>query len=184
MSHEPAGNSKIGMAFLLSTALFLGLGAYAELTGPPESVAIDSDLEAGGGGTEFNRTAVEAAAVAAINDARESEGRSRLAKSDELGNRARSWSEQMARTGSLTHDSPQCSPGGENVAQTFWRTAVETDQGTERYTTEAELGNAIAQQWLTSETHRENVMRPAFSKTGIGVAQRGEAVYATQRLCG
>jgi len=177
----------IGMVFLLVAALFIGAGFYDQFAAEPESVELDRDLEAsvgGNGETAFNRSAVEDAAVAAINDARVAEGRTRLQQRSELRDRARSWSEELARRNALEHDNPQCAPGGENVAQTYWQTTIETDQGTERYTTETELGEAIAQQWLTSPSHRENIMSADFSATGIGVAQRDDAVFATQRLCG
>lgn len=142
------------------------------------------ETDRGGSGGEINRSAVAAAAVAAINDARTDRGREALQREQALRQRARVWSVDMASAGTLSHDTPACRPGGENVAMTFWQTPVETGDGVETYRTESELGNAIAEQWLTSDGHRENIMDTSYSRTGIGIAKSGDEIYATQRLCG
>ncbi len=74
--------------------------------------------------------------------------------------------------------------GGENIAQTWYDTAVTTDGGTVRHTTERELARGIVNQWMNSQGHRENVLTPAWRNDGIGiyVAEKGK-VYATQNFC-
>ena len=38
--------------------------------------------------------------------------------------------------------------------------------------------------WMASPGHRENILRPAFRRSGIGVTVRGNAVFATQVFFG
>jgi uncharacterized protein YkwD len=55
------------------------------------------------------------------------------------------------------------------------------------YDSGQELGSGIAQQWLTSESHRENILSPRYSRTAVGISvveTSGKTkIYAVQRLC-
>jgi uncharacterized protein YkwD len=143
--------------------------------------AFDGDLRISDG---FDRSAVESTAVEEINDAREENGLPVLEERESLTERSRAYSAEIAAAGELEHGSVACSPGGENIAKSYWQRAVQTDSGVETYTTNEELGEALAQQWLTSENHRENIMSPQFAVVGVGVVKQDDEVYATQRLCG
>ena len=185
---------------LLGSGVMMGFVAYADTDGTttenPESVdpeitvsvngegevtaVSNSNNDAGG----IDASAVAAAAVETLNDARSEAGKPPLQRDPDLRRRARSWSRSVADSGELSHGTVECRPGGENVAMTYWQTAVQTDQGTETYETADELGEAIAEQWLTSDGHRENIMDTSYSRTGIGIAKSGDEIYAAQRLCG
>jgi uncharacterized protein YkwD len=133
---------------------------------------------------EFDRAAAETAAIERINDARQSEGLPPLSTLDRLQPRARAVSESNADTGELDHGQPRCSPGGENVAQTYWRETISTDRGDVYLDTSDEVGRSIANQWLNSSRHRSNIMDRRFSASAVGIVKSGDRVYATQRLCG
>jgi len=42
----------------------------------------------------------------------------------------------------------------------------------------------LVQGWMRSPGHRANLMNPRFSKLGIGIAKRGNYIYATQIFSG
>ena len=136
------------------------------------------------GGEEFDSSTAETAALDRINDARQSEGLPPLAAADRLRPRARAVSESNADSDSLEHGQPQCSPGGENVAQTFWRETITTDRGEVFLDSSEEVGQSLANQWLNSSQHRSNIMDRRFSASAVGIVKDGERIYATQRLCG
>jgi uncharacterized protein YkwD len=106
-----------------------------------------------------------------------------LSESDRLRPRARAVSESNADSDSLVHGQPQCSPGGENVAMTYWRETITTDRGDEYLDSSEEVGRSLANQWLNSSQHRRNIMDRRFSASAVGIAKSGERIYATQRLC-
>lgn len=97
----------------------------------------------------------------------------------------------MAFDGELYHADTSayaCQRGGENVLYSYWRTEIDTDRGTKYFANSRELGRGIANQWLNSSQHRDNILRPSFDATGIGVympeSDGPGRVYATQRFCG
>jgi len=143
--------------------------------------AFDGDLRIS---EEFDRSVVESTTVEEINDAREENGLPPLKDSEQLTQRSRTYSAEMAAAGELEHGNVACRPGGENIAKSYWQRAVQTDSGTETYTSNEDLGAALAEQWLTSEGHRENIMSPQFAAVGVGVVEQDGEVYATQRFCG
>ncbi len=77
--------------------------------------------------------------------------------------------------------------GGENVAQTWYRTNVVTNDGTAFYDTPRELANGIVSQWMNSSGHRENILRSYWNNQGIGIEFVWEgddlAVYVVQDFC-
>lgn len=133
---------------------------------------------------EFDRDTAETAALDRINDARDAEGLPPLATADRLRPRARAVSESNADAGELDHGRPQCSPGGENVAQTFWREQIATDRGEVYLDTSEEVGRSVANQWLNSSQHRANIMDRRFTASAVGIVKNDDRIYATQRLCG
>lgn len=143
--------------------------------------AFDGDLRIS---EELDRSVVELTAVEEINDAREENGLPPLQESEELASESRAYSAEMAAGGELEHGDVACSPGGENIAKSYWQRAVQTESGTKTHSTSEELGEALAQQWLTSEGHRENIMSTQYDIVGVGVVEQDSEVYATQRFCG
>ena len=135
-------------------------------------------------GAEVDQATAEEAAVEQINEARKQQGLSPLSHDQTLSDRSRAYSAEMAAAGTVEHGSVACETSGENIAQTHWQRQIETGSGTKTYTTSEELGNGLAQQWLDSPSHRENIMSPRFSTVGVGIVEQDGEVYATQRFCG
>ncbi|WP_171052349.1 CAP domain-containing protein [Haloterrigena sp. H1] len=155
----------------------------------------------------FDRAAVERGIHEAVNDERTARGLNELAFDTELRDIARDHSRDMAERGYFSHTSPEgdnfadryadagytCRvdgsgntyyTGGENIAQTWYDTPVRTDGGTDTYTSETELANAIVTQWMNSPGHRENILAPQWENEGIGVYVTDDGkVYATQNFC-
>ncbi|MDS0296648.1 CAP domain-containing protein [Halogeometricum luteum] len=138
----------------------------------------------------------------AVNARRSEEGVSTLQYSADLQEVAVSHSEDMAEDGYFAHDSPSgetmedryeqfgidCRLSGENIAQTWYKEHVQTDDGEQYYDTNKALAEGIVTQWMNSPGHRENLLRDRFSKEGIGIAvvevDDGTKVFATQNFCG
>ncbi|WP_129114198.1 CAP domain-containing protein [Halegenticoccus tardaugens] len=157
-----------------------------------------------------NRTAVEYAIHAEVNDRREARGLDPLAFDPEIREVARYHSADMAERGYFAHSSPEgetvedrydrfgyrCrvhvsglryATGGENLAKNYYREPVSNGTSTEYYETESELAASIVDGWMNSPGHRENLLRPYWENEGIGVAVTIEGgrttVYATQNFC-
>ena len=144
--------------------------------------SVGSGINLGDAGIE--RATVEQAVIERINDARQQQGLPALSHNQRLSDRSRGYSSEMAAAGALEHGSVACSPSGENIAQTHYQTPIETDSGSKTYETSEELGIGIAEQWLNSPGHRENIMSPQFSAVGVGVVKTDSKIWATQRFCG
>ena len=139
-------------------------------------------------GGEYDQSEVKAEVIDEINEERRSQGLAPLEHSERLESQADEWSATMATDKELYHGQVQCAPGAENVAQTAWQQAIETESGSEYHGTSESLGEGLAEQWLNSQGHRENILSPKYSATGVGIQKTEvdgvERVYATQRFCG
>jgi len=136
---------------------------------------------------DINETQVQAAFIEEINAERASQGLPPLSYSPAVHERSKQWAAKIGDSGQLRHGEPQCVRGGENIAQTWCDETVETDRGVIHYDDSDELGSGIAKQWLTSESHRGNILSPRYSQTAVGISvveTEGKVkVYAVQRLC-
>lgn len=175
-----------------------------EAAGPAatETAATDPTTDA------FRRT-VERAIHEEVNEFRVEHGASRLSYDSQLAGIALGHSARMAEVGQIYHSGPDGSmedryrragyecrvpisgnryaTGAENVAQTWYRTAVTTTEGVVTYDSVAELAAGVVEQWAGSPGHRENMLRPYWRREGIGVAvavvDGDYAVYVTQNFC-
>jgi uncharacterized protein YkwD len=125
------------------------------------------------GSSGFDAAAAEQAAHERVNEARQANGLPPLPESTELVDFSREWSGEMAASDELEHSDVACEGGGENIAF--------ADIGGK---TSAEVGVEIAEGWLDSPGHRENIMRGQWQTTGIGMVNDGGRVYAAQQFCG
>lgn len=151
---------------------------------------------------DFDRGKLEQAIHREVNEERANQSKRELRYRDDLRTVARGHSEDMAERGYFAHESPDgqniedryaaagidCPTKGENIAQSWYKTNVRTDSGTEYYDTVDELASAIVDQWMNSPDHRENILRFDFSSQGIGVkamdTDEGLKMYVTQNFCG
>lgn len=149
---------------------------------------------------------VARAVHAAVNGVRAEMGVGRLQYDSRLATIANGHSETMASEGYIYHrgvdgsmedryerygydcrvpvSSNRYLTGAENVAQAWYRTSI---IGGGYYDSPEELADGIVDQWLNSEGHRENLLRSAWRREGIGVEIVREdgnlAVYVTQNFC-
>lgn len=161
--------------------------------------------------TEFNRENVEQRIHEEINDERTQRNLAPLSFDNDLREIARYHSEDMVSSGYFAHTSPdgesmedryqkfgyQCqvsmgdtqyTTGGENIAKTYYETTIALENGsTVHHDTPEELAEGVVQQWMNSEGHRENILKPYWNNEGIGVETTEEdgatAVYVTQNFC-
>lgn len=156
---------------------------------------------------EMDRREVEDLAHEEVNRRRRQHGLDALAFDEDLREIARDYSREMAQNGYLGHVSPngedftdryeqqdyQCfvqrddgppMAGGENVLYTYYDTKVNTESGTETFTTLDELAEGIVVQWMNSPEHRETLLRDFWRHEGIGIyVTDDDKVYATQNFC-
>lgn len=154
--------------------------------------------------TPLNRSRIEHEIHREINTIRRNRGLPPLSWDDSLHTIARYHSRQMATENFFAHTSPsgqtmedrykkfgyycevtitgdRYSTGGENIAKTFHHRNV---IGYGRLTTEQEVAEGLVEQWMDSDGHRENILKPYWNNEGIGVHLTADnAVYATQNFC-
>lgn len=182
-----------------------GIGGVISAAGnASNATATPTPQEASSQSGAIDRAEVEFYVHEEINEERTSRGLSRLNWDSELREIARYHSNQMAAEGFFAHTSPsgqtmgdrydrfgyncRVSAGGnryltgaENIAQTYHHKNV---IGRGRLTTDREVAEALVQQWMESEGHRENILKPEWNNEGIGVYLTSEnEVYATQNFC-
>lgn len=140
---------------------------------------------------------VEAKIVEAVNQARLEANVTELHGSGNLTAVARAHSEDMSEREFVGHENPDgdgpfervarsdanCTSVGENVAQTWWDEPIESDDGGERLQSNEEVAEWLVEQWLNSPGHRENMLDARWTKTGVGIAEDGGQVFATQKFC-
>lgn len=187
------------LEFVLVLVVLGGIGAI----GGVAIGVVDNDQVPGGDFTNVSREEFDAAEVEYfihedINEIRQEEGLSSMDPNDALGGVARTHSRDMAEREFFAHENPDgdtpfdrvtdsqvaCQAVGENIAQTYWREEVLTEEGQERYTTNAEIAEGLVQQWMNSPPHRRNILDGQWTATGIGIYQTADdEVYATQLFC-
>jgi uncharacterized protein YkwD len=141
-------------------------------------------------GMNYTATDVEELIIVLVNAERESYGLSNLTEDPLLTSLAREHSINMAENHNLTHNrwpgernyTYNMSPWtmrGENLASIPARHAIE-----DPYLSLQEVCEWALSGWMNSTGHRENILRPAFNETGVGVAFSQEGlftyVYMTQ----
>lgn len=148
---------------------------------------------------ELNTTAAERAVMEAVNRERVARDLPPVDYDPALATVARNHSEDMVERDYYAHESPEgetafdrveagpasCLVVGENIAATWWYEPFETTDGErERHTSIEELSDGLAEQWLNSPSHRENMLDPRWDRTGVGVAVTPEGeVLVTQNFC-
>jgi uncharacterized protein YkwD len=114
-----------------------------------------------------------------INEIREQEGLKPLQPNERLAQVARNYSRRMAEENFFSH----VAPAGDGPAQrvrgagiTYWVVGENLFQGTNL----PRPAPMAVQGWMNSPGHRENILRPVYTETGIGVWREGNTYYFTQ----
>jgi uncharacterized protein YkwD len=118
-----------------------------------------------------------------INRYRRRNGLKPLRTYYELDSIARGHSRYMARHHTCNHD------GFSQRAKRVQQVTGSGSAGENCYQYPAKGYNhkvaiGLVRGWMHSPGHRANLLNPSFSKMGIGIAQRGKYVYATQLFSG
>lgn len=125
--------------------------------------------------------AIEDRVFALANEARAAAGLAPLTRMGELDAVARGWSTTLATQGrDLAHNPDYTAqiPGG-------WSAAAENVawMGETRVVPADDVAGTIHQGWMDSAGHRENLLNPAYTHLGVGVAFSPEhGYYLTQNF--
>lgn len=114
-----------------------------------------------------------------INVIRQKNGLNSLKNNEKLAQVARQYSQKMATQKFFSHTSPQGDTMVQRVRSArifYWMLGENLFMGTNL---PQPVGDAV-QGWMESPGHRENVLRPEFRETGIGVWRQGNTYYFTQ----
>lgn len=145
--------------------------AAAEPSPPPEPAASPAEAV----------PAIEDRVFALANEARAAAGLAPLQRMGELDAVARGWSTTLATQGrDLAHNPDYTAqiPGG-------WSAAAENVawMGETRVVPADDVAGTIHQGWMDSAGHRENLLNPAYTQLGVGVAFSPEhGYYLTQNF--
>ena len=120
----------------------------------------------------------EGPVIDAVNAVRRERGLSPLMTDAALSDIARRHSCDMAERGFFEHTAPDGASMVERLKQAAirYRAAAEN---LARIEGRDPAARAVAG-WLKSRGHRENMLSPRFTTTGVGACRKGRAVYITQ----
>ena len=123
--------------------------------------------------------AVERAVVDKVNDARRERKLPPLSPDPALADIARRHSCAMAEKGFFDHTDPGGASMAERLAQAGKR-YLAAGENIARIETRGDPAARAVAGWLKSPGHRENMLSPRFSATGVGACRGGRGVYFTQ----
>ena len=112
-------------------------------------------------------TSQESDFVSRINQERSARGLRTLAVKSDLTAVAREWSEQMARSGTISHD-----PDLANKVSGWTMLGDNVGKGP--------TVSAIHKAFMESPTHRDIILEGGFNQVGVGIVKSGETLYVTQ----
>lgn len=126
------------------------------------------------------------------NTYREAQDEDPIEFNDDLAAVARDHSEVMATEGSFSHTSPNGDGPGERLEDAglecdSWAENIAWESGDEIHEPEDDavsIANSVAEGWINSDGHRENILGP-YDEVGVGVfidAEAGQA-FVTQLFC-
>ncbi len=148
----------------------------AESPGTPRSSA---DRPAAANTPTSEIAAIEREIVQRINDIRRQHGLQPLEVDQELARVAHDYSCRMARQDFFSHTGPD----GGTVADRVREAGKEyrlVGENLARNTNAQQPAEVAVQGWMESPQHRENILRPGFTETGVGVCREGARYYFTQ----
>lgn len=162
---RPAHYSRVALRVLLAIALFLGAAAARAQEAP------------------FARQ-VEARVLALVNDFRAENGLKPIEREARLDDAAGYLAAYMAQSGRFDHRADGATPGARVKQRGYAYCNVSENIGMEyssRGFSVEGLARNFVQHWRESPSHRENLLDPVPTQTGLGVARnaRGEH-YAAQ----
>jgi len=136
---------------------------------------------------DLNPDQLEQAVHAATNDRRVEHGYDSLSYDTHLASIARSHSRAMATQEFFAHTTPDGKTAMDRYKQADYESRRAGENISKRYpatTTPVEtIANDVVKAWMDSPGHRENILKKAFSREGIGVYQGADgALFVTQNF--
>jgi uncharacterized protein YkwD len=122
---------------------------------------------------------MEAAVCQRINEIRQKNELNLLENNERLAQVARNYSQQMARDNFFSHTGSDGSTLSQRVRAggiSYWVVGENLFKSTNA----PEPVPLAVKGWMNSPGHRENILRPVFTQTGIGVWREGNTYYITQ----
>jgi uncharacterized protein YkwD len=114
-----------------------------------------------------------------INQIRQQNGLPALQRNSALAQVARNYSDRMARESFFDHRDPN----GNEAVQRLQAAGLSfqvVGENLYRSVDEPDPVKDAVEGWMASPGHRENILRPIFTETGIGIRQVGNTYYFTQ----
>jgi uncharacterized protein YkwD len=124
-------------------------------------------------------TRLEAAITGRVNAIRREHGRLPLRSNPALVDLARDHSRRMSRERFFAHEAP----GGDTVADRLQAAGLgyrALGENIARSLNAPDPAAAAVEGWMASDGHRKNILREAFTETGVGVWRDGQTVHVTQ----
>ena len=122
---------------------------------------------------------MEAKVLSGINAIRRKHGLGELVADELLTRVARDFSRRMAEEEFFAHTSPT----GLNIADMVDASAVPFSMLGENLHESDRVPDPVLhglEAWMKSPVHRENILEPLYTRTGLGIWRRGEVYYFTQ----
>jgi uncharacterized protein YkwD len=122
---------------------------------------------------------IEAEIRRGINQVRQKNGLQPLKDHPKLAQVARKYSRQMAEQNFFSHTGADGSAPQERVTRDGILYSVVGENLFKSQNVPRPVPAAI-EGWMKSPGHRENILRPVFTETGVGVWREGNTYYVTQ----
>lgn len=122
---------------------------------------------------------MEAQVLERINEIRQQHGLKQLRNNEKLAAVARNYSRQMQEQNFFSHTSP----AGDTMVQRVHSAGIFYLMLGENLFKGTNIPKPVpeaVQGWMESPGHRENILRPEYQQTGIGVWHQGNTYYFTQ----
>ncbi|MBE9170604.1 CAP domain-containing protein [Pleurocapsales cyanobacterium LEGE 06147] len=114
-----------------------------------------------------------------INEIRQENGLNPLQNNERLAQVARDYSQKMAQEEFFSHTGPEGSTPAERVRNAGISFRV-VGENLFKSTRAAQPASLAVEGWMNSPGHRENILRDAFTETGVGIWRDGNTYYITQ----
>jgi uncharacterized protein YkwD len=114
-----------------------------------------------------------------INQIRQEHGLKQLQANEKLAKVARAYSHQMAEKNFFSHTGPD----GRKVAQRVHSAGISywvVGENLFKCTNAPDPVSLGIKGWMDSPGHRENILRPEYTQTGVGIWRTGNTYYFTQ----
>lgn len=114
-----------------------------------------------------------------INKIRQQNGLNPLENNERLAQVARNYSQTMARENFFSHTGPKGDTPAQRVREagiSYWVVG----ENLFRSTNIPKPVPSAVKGWMDSQGHRENILRPEYAETGVGIWRDGNTYYITQ----